>query len=1233
MSSQIEMDLGGILPIAEKRKLLNHFIIKVEENQVNNILQSTKSLSATQYNLVKFLLADKFRRFDLIIELLYDGDASIVNTATTKPWLYKGADSPFSDSDFLINQLFPNVSFNCRQKVLYRIGRHIEDEQKADRIWNAVEQKYGFHVALPLLQACTRDKINTLITSRKIDLSGYQLVQILQKYSDIGLQYIKNNFTNIGSSSTNSYRSPLVYLYDHHRDDFLDLCINHPDKMNSFQFGRSRSTKLIRTYRHKILEKPAETSSLLKFDRLRREFKGDQFQMFFELSFGKVPSLVNQNMSNVWQWVNTVPADQRLDMIKRAFMNLFQVNLDKDFEYLDPEYIVLLPNEKRLSVIEWKSENDKNYSWSYRDLYVHYYREDEKKRAYLPLKPISHSVPELQKLLLIEQDVSQRGVLSKYLLDTCYINNDLQQLLNVLLLLSKRCRNDQSEVRIAIFNALEQLISKMDFSKEHWEVIVEMIQVSLVFADARDYSDSSKEKLLEKCIAFHLTENLPVNNLVSMYIKLKIKTSSKTWTNSFIKLEADRRKLLVLYAKELENLQKANDLRSHDGIVLEGEQQSEFIANLIVEICKFNKMAAKKVSSKVEPILFASNQWLRTSLEQIAKEEEDRINKNSNALHSRYSWNFAEQLVGIVEALRKEENLSLDVNELVDSESLFSKILQIKPCSSILMHFLAKNPSHLMEHWPSTVAKLLKSESSLKFMKNLRSWNYSDLTLQAIKACQEIIDQTLDNDSEVTIKQKCNSVAVLSVLSKPADFLSFAEKYYPEDSKVDVFADNSKEEYQIREAIAKSLLNVSVSHLAFPAVEKFCVGDYLKLSVAALYSHSVRASEGKTLEFLRQRLVKSPVSLKKHIIRLYYVIGSVEQRINAFKEIDSSNVTIRFEMFCRANKLFRSSPSQESWAILKNIMEKVNEEDATIIQLLYTKPKLETFPTSHLSDFIIACVTILRKEKPEHITTFMAHLEAIMDQLPEKTLDDIILHQYVEQTSFSSSFCAKYIQNSSSESIAEHRLSTVWTLIENVIRNSWDTKTPRPYDSNFDYPTRQSVFEFVSNLCGSKMDDTSKVWLKTKIPRTLLEKFKAISMTKFFKEILYLELELLLMMEPDKRGMNRVKPFGQNLARFTDSLVSTYGGEIVLILKDVFGDYVEKCFSDEFVQNIGGVVELVDGILETSKTRANQIISIFLLRSANPKSSNLVATLEKIKIVLAESNDVVAQMYAGWLTN
>lgn len=1227
MSSQIEIDLGGLLPVGEKRKLLNQFIIKAEKSQVNDILEKCKNLPSIQYNLLKFLLADKFRRFDLIIELLYNEDSPVIRTATSKRWLYEDENSAFIDSDFLMSKLFPNISYSCRQKVLYRIGRYLKNEEKADKIWNAVEQKYGFDAAFQILQACSKEKINSSIASRKVELSGYQLVQILQKYPDIGLRYFKNHLTKcIGSTSKNSYRSPWTYLYKNHPEDFLDLCLNHYDKMNSFKFGRKRSTKMIRNYREKLLEKPAQTSSLMKTDRIRREFSAEEFQTLFESSLGTtVPS--NDDM---WTWVKIVPKYKRVDMVNRAFMKVFQVNLDEHYEFMSTEYIILLPDEKRLSVVQWKSENDQNYGWTFRAIYEYAYRDDDKKRSWLPLKPISHSVPEIQKLLFIEQDVAGRASLSRYLIETCYINQDLTQLLNVLLLLSKRLRNDHADVRIAIFQTLNKIMCKFEFRKEHWDVIIEMIQVSLIMIDNRDYSDGDKEKLIEKCIAYHIASKLPeVNNLIVMHIKLKIKTSTSYWTNDYIKNEADRRSLLELYTKELEHLQLTNDLRSHEGHVLESERLTEFIANLIEEICKFNKNATK-LPQKLKPISIASHQWLRTSLEKIAKDEEDRINKNHTS-NSSYSWNFARQLVNIIQALRKEQNISLDAFN--DSAGLFTKILHTSPCSSILMYFLGKNPSQLIESWPTTLSKMLKSESGLQFMWKLKTWNYSTLIAQAVETCSGIIGQTLDHNSECTIKQKCNAVSVLSVLSKYSDFLSLAEQFYPAEKKVDVFADNSKEDYQIREAVAKSLINVSVSHLAFPAIEKYCVGDYLKLGIAALYSHSGRASEEKSLNFLHQKLVNTPVSLQKHIIRLYFGISSVEQKIGAFKVIESSNATIRYELFLRANKLLKSSPSPETWTILKTVIENTTEEDAAIVQYLHTNPKLDACPYGYMSGYIITCLAMITKVKPEKTSDFMRLLEVIMDKLPEKTLDDIILNKGGEQTTFSSTFCIKYIYDSSSESVAEHRLSNMWTLLQNVIRNGWNVKTPRHYDLNsFDYQIRTAVFDFILNLLQTEADNVSRAWLKEKTFRTLLEKFKAESATKFFKEAVYLELGLLLVKEIEKPKMERLKPFGRSLGRLTDTFVEEYGGEIIFILKDSVKAFVDMYCYDEHSRNTGAVVELIDGILETSKTRSNQIISIALLDSINPKSSKLVATCEKIKTSLEESNDVVAQIYYGSVT-
>lgn len=970
MSSRIDLDLGGLLSIGEKRKLLNKFISTSEEGQVNSILETCKNLPSTQYNLIKFLLAEKFHRFDLIIELLHEGGSSIISAAIGKPWLYEGENSALTDSGFLINKLFPNISYNCRQKVLHRIGRLIRNEEKADQIWNAVEAKYGFNVAFPLLQACTKDKINSLLTSRKVHLSGYQLVQLLQKYPDIGLEYLKKN--SVKYSNMNPQCSPLYYVYNNRFDDFLDLCINYPHVVREFKIGRSRSTKMIRVHRAKLLEHPTKTSSLLKLDRIQREFSAEEYQKLFESTLPKEPR--NRDLDDsMRQWVRFLPSQKRFALINQAYTNVYKIDLDEHPKFMTADYMFMLPVDKRLSAIEWKIENQ-NYFWSLKGLSEYCYDLDETKRVWLPLKPISHSVPELKKLLLIEQDVTKRSFLSKYLIQTCYINDDSPELVNVLKLLSKRSRNDRREVRIEIFRALAAVMNRMKYSKEHWDIIIEIIKVSLVFdINNRDFCYSEKEKLIEQCIAFRFENKLPLDDLVTMHIKFKIDCSTRTWINSHIKNPTDQRTLLELYARELENLHSTKKLTSYDEDTLEEDALTNIVINLIEEIRKFNG----NEGSQSEPILISSHPWLQTNLEKIVEKEENRIKKYLDDPISHFSWTFAEQLINIVQWLRNEQQLHLNAfSDFNDPEYLILKKLIAASVDDRVMYFLRKDPSQLIEQWPVTLLKMLETRKLAALIKTLKLWNYTALNVASMSKCYEIITNNGQN-TEVNVQQKCGAVLVLSILKEPSDFLALVAEFYPTETKVDVFADKSGDDYQIRASFAKSLQNITVPHLTFEAIKKFCVGDYLKLSIGSLYSHVNRALSFQSLAFLREQLTSVPVSLQKHIIRLYCTIGSIDDQICALKEINSSNVSIRYQVFLQANQLFRSTRSEATWTILKTVLENTLEDDASILEYLHSKPELDNFPMEYIGDFIIGTFTLLTKLLPDKINDFNRHLEHI----------------------------------------------------------------------------------------------------------------------------------------------------------------------------------------------------------------------------------------------------------------
>lgn len=232
------------------------------------------------------------------------------------------------------------------------------------------------------------------------------------------------------------------------------------------------------------------------------------------------------------------------------------------------------------------------------------------------------------------------------------------------------------------------------------------------------------------------------------------------------------------------------------------------------------------------------------------------------------------------------------------------------------------------------------------------------------------------------------------------------------------------------------------------------------------------------------------------------------------------------------------------------------------------------------------------------------------------------MYDYDKAESFNRTFCVKYLQYSLSAAILEHRMSNVLSILSSVIQRCWDKR-----DEAMNYPTRSLVQTFVTSLCIDSIRYLSKAWLNKQIYQSLIAKFKALSSTTFFKEILQLDLALLLVAEVDFSGTERLRRFGSSLARYVDSLVQLSGGEIFFIAKDSVMRYVERSLSIEFHENPDWIVEMVDGILETSKSKQNQILAITFLRRAIPKEAHFVQMLEKINRIFNETNDIVIQTY------
>lgn len=1215
-----KFDVSDMVPFGEKRRKLNEFIANVNEPDVDSILKANQS--STLIDLMKLSLADKFRRFDLMIELLSHGDLAMLDGVLSKRWLFENERSSLVDSQFLLNDCFPNVSYICRQKILHKIGRFVQSETKVDEIWSAVKQKYGFDVALPLFQGCSKTIITSTLANTKVNLSGYQLVQLLKKYPDVGLQYLKDN--TVDCSRMNPQCSPLQYLYTHRPDDFLDLCINHPHKIQNFKIGRKRSSKMIRDYRDTLLDNPQETALLLRRDRIKRICTRDEFQKIFESTLPSDPCSVDA----VWPWITTVPSEKRIEMVNEAYRNVYRIDLDQHPEYMTADYILLLPIERRLSVLQWKTDNLKcGSSWDTKSLSAYCYDPEKEKSMFIPLKPTSHSIPELKKLLLIEQNVENRATISKYLIQTCYINDDRSELLNVLNLLSQRSRNDQEEVRAEIFSNLAIVMSEMELSKEHWDIILEMVQTSEVFDDSSSYYH---EVLIAKYIRFCVQSKLPVNDLVAKHLNMKVKRYYDKFDLNDIANLADRRTVLELYVKELPNLKLSTTVTE------------QIVVDFVEKIHRFNTAVE---GSDIEPISLASHPWLISNFEQYAKEAEAQLEENCTkaypsarttriigrnrririTCHKGYNgyWSQPNRFMKIIKRLREKENLHLDAFN--GSDYFFTKMWLWLPNHAIISRYLRRDPSYLVDNWTASLSRMLESKTCIALMKTLKKWNYSLFVNETIGKCTELINAPLDDsqDKKEQIQKKCNAAIVLSVLKGPAEWLEQVAGYYPPENKADVAADKSSEDYLMRATMAKSLINISEAHLAFEPIKKFCVGDYLKLTVDTLYSQMYRSLSSKSLHFLGEQLSRVPVSLHKHIIRLYFTISSLEEKYQGLQRIKSSNVTIRYVVFLETNKLFRLSPSTETWTMLSTIINSATADDASILEFIHSKPEVNTCPVEFISPYV---QLLLHKCEPDKIEKLLKHVELAVEKIPGPTLDKIVTDYSGNQTNFNSALCVAYLHSSTSESIVEGRLSNIWSILKGIIENDWNTKL------KCNYPARAKIFQFIRTLC-VEIKHPAKVWLEGTIYRTLLQKFTSVSTTTFFLQFLSLELAILHIDTVQYSDSERLRQFGSRFAKFVDSLVDKYGRDIILVAMNEIIYFLNNFFAKEITKDNSLIVELVDAMLETSRSNSNQILAMKFTKHIEPKDYRLIEMLKKTNAVFSGSSDALVQIYSAVLNN
>ena len=331
----------------------------------------------------------------------------------------------------------------------------------------------------------------------------------------------------------------------------------------------------------------------------------------------------------------------------------------------------------------------------------------------------------------------------------------------------------------------------------------------------------------------------------------------------------------------------------------------------------------------------------------------------------------------------------------------------------------------------------------------------------------------MNSDSEEEKRQKPSCLRLLVHWLSAEEFFSIARQYYPEHGRAPIGNKETDIKFLIQKSVVLSLKKYMNHPETFIALRKFCIGDFLKVSIGSLVKICLNISQNRCIEFLNE-CMDTPVSFKKHIIRLQIDINNKEKTAQLLDKLWSSeeNPSLRKIILENVFGLFIADPNQNMWSVLNTCIHGLTHSDQHSIEVVFRFSKI---PDEYLTCYIEHCWSIIEKLKeksPELVDYKHNIINAIENRITLISfhLIEIILSadlfQIKKNTStLHSSFCslaAKYILWGKINRTQLKRINFVLLIMKTAFDGYWNHFEG---DDQPSYKTRQQIKQFVRNIC------------------------------------------------------------------------------------------------------------------------------------------------------------------------
>ncbi|CAD6217787.1 GSCOCG00011393001-RA-CDS, partial [Cotesia congregata] len=365
----------------------------------------------------------------------------------------------------------------------------------------------------------------------------------------------------------------------------------------------------------------------------------------------------------------------------------------------------------------------------------------------------------------------------------------------------------------------------------------------------------------------------------------------------------------------------------------------------------------------------------------IAAAIEDFNNRNLKAncpleimLIKNYPW-IAKQMNNALENHASEYN-NYHVNfirkfvEHQDNISVRKSILDKDPIDlrdPKALKVLKNNPERFSQNWELYLKYMYfyyKEKSVHRFVISAR-W-YQDLPIKIAEKCLD--DLKNKNDLALIILALLFEGPVLEKLITPflptSDVINFKQK-------------EAKENYSLEKTTVRAF-NIVKPPVSLDFIAEYCKGDHIHMITHCLFNVARRTSAAGVISFAR-KLTNRPISVKKHGIRLFFLVSSVQEirefLINFWRT--KTHMTIRTLVFKFARKVFEENPNDETWRLVKECVDSLKSKDKDILKQV---PELEAIPNECISEYVKLLIKVYHRIGGEGMDVW-SYIKKLLEQV------------------------------------------------------------------------------------------------------------------------------------------------------------------------------------------------------------------------------------------------------------